>query len=100
MSEREAVSRDLAMMLGKDRWVPATAHIVLLIIVLNKISGLRDAAKGDLPPPAATNSDAADAQVLNAPAIEDIEPQFNSEVHRYIEYFTGAGRSVFVGLRQ
>ncbi len=34
MSEREAVARDLATMLGKDRWVPATAHIVLLIIVL------------------------------------------------------------------
>jgi hypothetical protein len=34
MTEREAVARDLATMLGKDRWVPATAHIVLLIIVL------------------------------------------------------------------
>jgi len=34
MTEREAVARDLAAMLGKDRWVPATAHIVLLIIVL------------------------------------------------------------------
>jgi len=34
MSEREAVARDLATMLGKDRWVPATAHIVLLVIVL------------------------------------------------------------------
>ncbi len=34
MSEREAVDRDLATMLGRDRWVPATAHIVLLIIVL------------------------------------------------------------------
>ena len=34
MSEREAVDRDLATMLGRDRWVPATAHLVLLIIVL------------------------------------------------------------------
>ena len=34
MSEPQAVARDLAMMLGKDPWVPATAHIVLLIIVL------------------------------------------------------------------
>jgi hypothetical protein len=34
MNGREAVDRDLARMLGKDRWVPATAHIVLLIIVL------------------------------------------------------------------
>jgi hypothetical protein len=39
-----------------------------------------------------SNGDAAD---VNAPAIEDIEPQFNSEVYRYIQYFTGAGRSVF-----
>ena len=33
--------------------------------------------------------------MLNAPAVEEIEPQYNAEVYRYIEYFTGAGRSVF-----
>jgi hypothetical protein len=32
---------------------------------------------------------------LSAPATEDIEPQFNADVYKWIEYFTGNGRSVF-----
>jgi peptidoglycan lytic transglycosylase D len=61
-----------------------------------KLSGLRNAARHDAGETAKkATSDAADAQVLNAPAVEDIEPQYNAEVYRYIEYFTGAGRSVF-----
>ena len=62
-----------------------------------KLTGVRDAARHDLrspaPPPGA--DDEPDARVLNAPAIESIEPQFNADVYRYITYFTGAGRSVF-----
>ena len=65
-----------------------------LVDIQSKLSGLRDAAKAQRAAPDSSN-DTADAQVLNAPAIEDIEPQVNAEVHRYIEYFTGAGRSVF-----
>lgn len=76
-----------------------------LVDVQSKLAGLRDAARGDAgdgaearpaPAPAPKKpAEPVDAQVLNAPAIEDIEPQFNSEVYRYIEYFTGSGRSVF-----
>jgi peptidoglycan lytic transglycosylase D len=65
-----------------------------LVDIQSKLSGLRDAAKAQSAAPD-SSGDTADAQVLNAPAIEDIEPQVNAEVHRYIEYFTGAGRSVF-----
>ncbi len=37
----------------------------------------------------------SDPKVLNAPAIEELRPQINADVHRYIEFFTGAGRSTF-----
>lgn len=37
----------------------------------------------------------ADAALLNQAAIEDIPLQMNSDVLRYIEFFTGAGRSTF-----
>jgi membrane-bound lytic murein transglycosylase D len=73
-----------------------------LVDVQSKLTGVRDAARGDLgdgaqgrPAPARSAPETVDPQVLNAPAIEDIEPQFNAEVYRYIQYFTGAGRSVF-----
>ncbi|HKQ58459.1 MAG TPA: LysM peptidoglycan-binding domain-containing protein [Candidatus Eisenbacteria bacterium] len=80
-----------------------------LIDIQSKLTGLRDAARDaskDSPrdagrePARASVPDRArtetpDRGVLNAPAIEDIEPQYNAEVYRYIEYFTGAGRSVF-----
>ena len=55
-----------------------------LVDIQSKLSGLRDAAKAQRAAPDSSN-DTADAQVLNAPAIEDIEPQVNAEVHRYIE---------------
>jgi membrane-bound lytic murein transglycosylase D len=69
-----------------------------LVDTQSKLTGLRDAARGDLPTPAREKEgkeETADAQVLNAPAVGDIEPQLNADVYRYIEYFTGAGRSVF-----
>ncbi|MBK7367456.1 MAG: LysM peptidoglycan-binding domain-containing protein [Candidatus Eisenbacteria bacterium] len=37
----------------------------------------------------------ADAALLNQAAIDDIPLQMNSDVLRYIEFFTGAGRSTF-----
>ena len=58
-----------------------------LIEIRVKLTGLRDAARRSL--------DRPDSDVLNTPAIEDIEPQLNAEVYRYIEYFTGGGRSTF-----
>ena len=78
-----------------------------LVDLHSKLGGLRDAARDAL---AAADKDkkdtsgkkdtpakkgSADTELLNATAIEGIEPQVNAEVHRYIEYFTGAGRSVF-----
>jgi peptidoglycan lytic transglycosylase D len=81
-----------------------------LVDIHSKLGGLRDAAKDALSSPNGTNGGKSEksekveksekqetsvSRVLNTPAIEGIEPQVNSEVHRYIEYFTGAGRSVF-----
>jgi membrane-bound lytic murein transglycosylase D len=51
----------------------------------------REARPAPDPPPAGE----ADETVLNAPALEDITPQFNDDVYRYIDFFTGAGRSTF-----
>ena len=83
-----------------------------LVDIHSKLGGLRDAARDALASAAkkepsdkdkkessekkeSSDKRDADARVLNAVAIEGIEPQINPEVHRYIEYFTGAGRSVF-----
>jgi membrane-bound lytic murein transglycosylase D len=70
----------------------------------SKLTGLRDAVHGAMSAAsrdsadAAAKRDAADAsdpRVLNAPAMEEIQPQLNADVVRWIEFFTGAGRSVF-----
>ena len=67
-----------------------------LVDIQSKLSGLRDASRGAVPSATGGAADGTvDPGVLDAPAIEAIEPQVNAEVHRYIEYFTGAGRSVF-----
>lgn len=68
-----------------------------LVDLRARLSGLRIAAKRDgaNQSMARANGNDADDRVLNTPAAEEITPQFNAEVFRYIEYFTGAGRSVF-----
>src|SRR5262245_51880689 len=66
-----------------------------LVDIQSKLDGLYDTVKDSSPGNKGGGSDAADAKVLNTPAVEEIEPQYNTEVYRYIEYFTGAGRSVF-----
>jgi membrane-bound lytic murein transglycosylase D len=61
-----------------------------------RLTELRNAAQADLgnaPPPEPGNE--ADATVLNAPAVDALEPQLNADVYHWIEFFTGAGRSVF-----
>ncbi|MEK7823853.1 MAG: LysM peptidoglycan-binding domain-containing protein [Candidatus Eisenbacteria bacterium] len=88
----EGALQDIARALGGDLDASTRRE---LVDAQAKLTGLRDAARGDVAEAAPGGADAADAQVLNAPAIEDIEPQFNADVYRYIEYFTGAGRSVF-----
>jgi peptidoglycan lytic transglycosylase D len=82
-----------------------------LVEIKSKIGALRDAArhglesksenKGDAASDGKSNATAkaddgsADPKVLNAPAIEDLRPQVNGDVLRYIQFFTGAGRSTF-----
>ncbi len=63
----------------------------------SRLAGLRDAARNDASSAssALARGNDADERVLNSPAVEDITLQFNSDVYRYIEFFTGAGRSVF-----
>ena len=59
-----------------------------------RLSGLRDAAKHELEK-TATAQDANDPKVLAAPAVENVRLQVNSDVHKYIEFFTGSGRPTF-----
>ena len=76
-----------------------------LVELRGKIEGLRDATRHGLGnqdktpvQPASGGADvdgSSDPRVLNAPAIEDVRLQFNADVYRYIEFFTGAGRSTF-----
>ena len=63
----------------------------------SRLAGLRDAARTDRDSEksAQASGNVADEGVLNAPAVDEITPQFNEQVYRYIDFFTGAGRSVF-----
>ena len=68
-----------------------------LVDLKSKLEGLRQAAHKDAESAssAAAAGNDADEKVLNAPAVEEIQPQFNPDVYRYIDFFTGAGRSQF-----
>ncbi len=61
----------------------------------SRYEGLRDLARRDLQEPPAEPGNEADDRVLNAPAAEALQPQFNTDVYRWIEFFTGNGRSTF-----
>ena len=67
----------------------------------SRMDGLRSAIQGDLESKKEPKKEEAkpgesnDHPVLDAPALEDIEPQLNADVYRYIEFFTGNGRSTF-----
>lgn len=61
----------------------------------SRIGGLRDGAQHALESEKSDPGNEADEHVLNAPAVDAIEPQYNADVYRWIEFFTGAGRSVF-----
>ncbi len=80
----EALSTDLDATTRRD-----------LVELKAKLGGLRDSAQHRLDSGAAAPGNEADAGVLNRPAIDGIEPQFNEDVYRWIEFFTGAGRSHF-----
>jgi membrane-bound lytic murein transglycosylase D len=68
-----------------------------LIDLQAKLTGLRDVAESDLQAPQTRTEpgNEADERVLNAPAIDAIQPQYNADVYKWIDYFCGAGRSVF-----
>lgn len=55
----------------------------------------REALVPEVEPAEEVAETSADAALLNQAAIEDIPLQMNSDVLRYIEFFTGAGRSTF-----
>jgi membrane-bound lytic murein transglycosylase D len=62
----------------------------------SRYEGLRDGARRDHAEARPVEpGNEADERVLNAPATEAMQPQFNSDVYRYIEFFTGNGRSTF-----
>src|SRR5262245_34198372 len=68
-----------------------------MVELQSKLEGIRSAAKHQLEHPPTPDNDkpSKDDPNLQAPATEDIEPQFNADVYRWIEFFTGNGRSVF-----
>jgi len=66
-----------------------------LIEMKSRLRGLRDSAQHKVESGSFAAGNEPDAGVLNRPAIDGIEPQFNEDVYRWIEFFTGAGRSHF-----
>src|SRR5262249_4654147 len=90
----EAALLQIEVALSEDPDAQTRAELVELRA---KLSGLRDAAETDLHQPAKKiePGNEADDRVLNAPAVDAIQPQFNDQVYKWIEYFCGAGRPVF-----
>ena len=66
-----------------------------LVELKSRLRGLRDAAQHKVESGIFEPGNEADATVLSRPAIDGIEPQFNEDVYRWIDFFTGAGRSHF-----
>jgi membrane-bound lytic murein transglycosylase D len=67
-----------------------------LVDLQGRFSALRDGARKEQQVvPAVEPGNEADEKVLNSPAVEDLQPQFNADVYRWIEFFTGNGRSTF-----
>jgi len=61
-----------------------------------RLSNLHDAAQQELPDVRVEPGNEADDRVLNAKAIDSIEPdESHSLTQQWIEFFTGAGRSTF-----
>ncbi|HTO92413.1 MAG TPA: LysM peptidoglycan-binding domain-containing protein [Candidatus Sulfotelmatobacter sp.] len=75
---------------------PNATERLELVDLQSRFEGLRDVARHDWEsqPPVEPGNE-ADERVLNAPAVEELQPQFNTDVYRWIEFFTGNGRSTF-----
>lgn len=72
--------------------VPAASNPTTATVVRDSIAAPRVQPVPEVEPADSPDSDAA---VINQPALEDIPLQMNSDVLKYIEFFTGAGRSTF-----
>ena len=66
-----------------------------LVDLRSRLSGLREVTARELRNVRVEPGNEADENVLNAPAIDAIQPQMNADVSRWIDFFTGAGRSTF-----
>lgn len=75
--------------------VPDSARQERLTVVATPAPPAVPQQESGPPAPKVEPGNDADAAVLNAPAAEDIELQMNADVYRYIEFFTGNGRSTF-----
>ena len=89
--------RALAGIDGAIAASPDASERMNLVDLQSKLRGLVRAARRDSASASSATAagNDADDKVLNAPATEEIQPQFNAEVYRYIDFFTGAGRSQF-----
>jgi membrane-bound lytic murein transglycosylase D len=76
---------------------PDMSTRVTLTELQSKLAGLRDAASRDQQSAstAKASGNEADEKVLNAPALDNVELQVNADVLKWVEYFTGSGRSTF-----
>jgi membrane-bound lytic murein transglycosylase D len=76
---------------------PDMSTRVTLTELQSKLAGLRDASRKDLQSQASAKASGndADEKVLNAPATDNVELQINADVLRWVEHFTGSGRSTF-----
>jgi membrane-bound lytic murein transglycosylase D len=89
-AESALAAIEVALGTGPD----AVARLDLLDLK-DRFSRLRDGARADQQGGAVEPGNEADEKVLNAPAVEELQPQFNADVYRWIEFFTGNGRSTF-----
>jgi membrane-bound lytic murein transglycosylase D len=92
-----SADRALALVNAQLASNPDSEYRLELVELQSDIGGLRDAARKDAASAssAAAAGNALDDKVLSTPAAEDIQPQLNSDVYHWIDFFTGAGRSTF-----
>jgi membrane-bound lytic murein transglycosylase D len=90
----DAALREVNAALARDIDMPTRRDLTDL---KSRLEGLRSAASKDLASAASARAtgNEPDEKVLNAPAIESIEPQINPDVMKWVEFFNGNGRSTF-----
>lgn len=66
-----------------------------LVDLQSRLDSVLQTARTDLKSGDAEPGNEADDKVLATPAMDEIEPQYNADVYKWIEFFTGNGRSTF-----